>query len=199
MVVIPWLGYRSYPCSGKAPVRVFVDLDFKSRSGRGKNSASKKVPSDYIPTLEDQLKVAEETLMDIGREIDFARRQETLLRQAGGTILHIPSYRRTLLWHSSYQNGPSHVFNGSVPSRFWSWWSQAYGNWFIYENFSRIRKCCNNVRRRYHSKSKSRTMYMYLVLVTKSLALVSVLRSSLFYMIIKYTSRICRWFGWISS
>lgn len=69
---------------GRAPIRVFLDLDFKSRSGRGRNSASKKVPD--IPTLEDHLKLAEDTLADIGREIDFARRAELLLRQAGGIV-----------------------------------------------------------------------------------------------------------------
>jgi hypothetical protein len=72
---------------GSSSARVLVDIDFKSRSGQMKTSdASKRVPADYIPTLEDQLKSAEETLINIGKEIDFARRQEVMLRQAGGKI-----------------------------------------------------------------------------------------------------------------
>ena len=65
-------------------MRSLVELDFKSRSGRSKADPSKRVAAEDIPTLEDELQMADETLTDIAREIEFARREELLLRQAGG-------------------------------------------------------------------------------------------------------------------
>ena len=54
---------------GKSSTRVFVDIDFKARSDRGKNNRliSKKLAAEYIPTLEDELNAAEEVLANIGR------------------------------------------------------------------------------------------------------------------------------------
>ena len=73
-----------------------LDIDFKARNPRGKFDASKKVPTDYIPTLEDQLQRAEESLSNIAKEIEFARRQEILLRQTSG-IIQSPSYYHIIL------------------------------------------------------------------------------------------------------
>lgn len=73
--------------AGKSPARVMLDIDFKARNTKGKFDASKKVPTDYIPTLEDQLQRAEESLSNIAKEIEFARRQEILLRQTSGILL----------------------------------------------------------------------------------------------------------------
>jgi hypothetical protein len=70
--------------TGKSTVRALVDLDFKSRSGRGKPDPSKRLAPEDIPSLEEELSSAEETLKDIAREIEFARREELLLRDAGG-------------------------------------------------------------------------------------------------------------------
>jgi hypothetical protein len=58
-------------------------LDTSLNSNRGADP-SKKLGKDEIPTLESQLKAAEDTLSEISKEIDFTRRQEVLLRQAGG-------------------------------------------------------------------------------------------------------------------
>ena len=76
-----------YTYTGKSTVRALVDLDFKSRSGRGKPDPSKRLAPEDIPSLEEELSFAEETLKDIAREIEFARREELLLRDAGGTTL----------------------------------------------------------------------------------------------------------------
>ena len=66
--------------------RVFVDVEFKSRSELEKKNSliSKKLASEYIPTLEDELKSIEDILSNVGNEIEFARRQELVLKQAGG-------------------------------------------------------------------------------------------------------------------
>jgi hypothetical protein len=69
---------------GETPVRVFFGVDFKSR--KGGFDPSKKIEKEDIPTLEAQLKAAEETLTDVSREIEFARVQEAELREATGTI-----------------------------------------------------------------------------------------------------------------
>ena len=58
-------------------------MDTPLNSNRGADP-SKKLGKDEIPTLESQLKAAEDTLSEISKEIDFTRRQEVLLRQAGG-------------------------------------------------------------------------------------------------------------------
>ena len=70
----------------KSSVRVFLDIDFKSRSEieKRKSLISKKLYPEYIPTLEDELKAIEDMLSNVGNEIEFARRQEVILRQAGG-------------------------------------------------------------------------------------------------------------------
>ena len=72
-------------------VRVLLDIDFKARTDLEKRNSliSKKLSAEYIPTLEDELKLVEEILANVAREIEFARRQELILKQAGGmyTIL----------------------------------------------------------------------------------------------------------------
>jgi 2-phosphoglycerate kinase len=60
--------------------RVSFNVDYRNRRG----DPSKKVGKDEIPTLESALKAAEDSLSEIAKEIDFARRQEVLLRDAGG-------------------------------------------------------------------------------------------------------------------
>lgn len=65
--------------SGKSTARVAFNVDYKNRG----SDPSKKVGKDELPTLENHLKAAEDSLNDISKEIDFARRQEVLLRQAG--------------------------------------------------------------------------------------------------------------------
>ncbi len=61
-----------------------MEVDFKSRSGRVRSDPSKAVSKDDLSSLETKLKEVEDSLADIGREIDFARRQELLLKEAGG-------------------------------------------------------------------------------------------------------------------
>ena len=69
-----------------------MHLDTSLNSNRGADP-SKKLGKDEIPTLESQLKAAEDTLSEISKEIDFTRRQEVLLRQAGGnTYIYIYIY-----------------------------------------------------------------------------------------------------------
>ena len=48
---------------------------------------SKRVDREAIPTLESELLAAEESLNDISREIEFARKQELLLKEATGMQL----------------------------------------------------------------------------------------------------------------
>lgn len=70
---------------GKTPVRTVVDIEYRSRSGKSKADPSKHLNKEDLPTLEDQLKTVEDSVVDIGREIDFARRQETQLRESAGS------------------------------------------------------------------------------------------------------------------
>jgi hypothetical protein len=67
------------------PFFVGINIEFKSRSGKAKSGEkSKQFSKEDLPSLEDKLKAAEEILSDIAKEIDFARRQELLLKEAGG-------------------------------------------------------------------------------------------------------------------
>lgn len=68
---------------GKTPVRVFFHVDSISRNIPGGLDSFRKVGKDDIPTLEGHLKAAEDALGEISREIEFARRQEVRLREAG--------------------------------------------------------------------------------------------------------------------
>lgn len=62
-----------------ATFRVSFSIDYRNRGA----DPSKKVGRDEIPSLESQLKAAEDSLSEIAKEIDFARRQEVLLRTTG--------------------------------------------------------------------------------------------------------------------
>lgn len=77
----------SFISVGKMPTRTVVDIEYKSRSGKSKVDPSKHLNKEDLPSLEDQLKAIEDSVADIGREIDFARRQEVLLKEAGGTLV----------------------------------------------------------------------------------------------------------------
>jgi len=72
---------------------------------------SKKVAAEELPQLEVQLKLAEDALNQISNEIDFARRQESLLREAGErtstriqwfSILSIAVLLVTSIWQIVY-------------------------------------------------------------------------------------------------
>lgn len=65
---------------GAETIRIIIDIDFKHSS----SDPSKKV--EDISTLESQLKSAEDSLRQISREIDFARRQEDSLKGAGEAV-----------------------------------------------------------------------------------------------------------------
>ena len=71
---------------GKYPVRVFFHVDFKSRSAEMIEDI-KKISKSDIPSLELQLKLAEDLLTEVTKEIDFARRQETALKVAGESTM----------------------------------------------------------------------------------------------------------------
>lgn len=95
---------------GKLPTRISFGIDFKTRTSRGADP-SKKVGKEDMPTLENELKAAEGALQEISREIDFARRQEVLLREAGETtssriqrfsILSIAILLTTSVWQIIY-------------------------------------------------------------------------------------------------
>ena len=58
----------------------------KARTGL---DPSKRVGKDEIPSLESELLAAEESLSDISREIEFARKQEILLTEAAGMLFSI--------------------------------------------------------------------------------------------------------------
>lgn len=73
--------------SGDTPVSVSFGIDFKSKRARLGSDPSKKVVKEEIPSLESELLAAEESLNDISREIEFARKQEVLLTQATGAML----------------------------------------------------------------------------------------------------------------
>ncbi len=80
------LSYLSiYLSIGKFPVRIFFHVDFKSRSAAAIESI-KQIRKDDLPSLELQLRQAEELLVEVVREEEFARRQETLLKATGGEI-----------------------------------------------------------------------------------------------------------------
>lgn len=64
-----------------------INIDFKSRSGKQKSGGQpRQFTKEDLSSLEDKLKSVEETLSDISKEIDFARRQELLLKEAGGKL-----------------------------------------------------------------------------------------------------------------
>jgi emp24/gp25L/p24 family/GOLD len=66
------------------PVRVYFGVDAKPKAANAKTRAdpSKRVVKEDIPTLESQLLAAEEILSDISNEIEFARKQEIVLKEA---------------------------------------------------------------------------------------------------------------------
>ena len=65
-------------------MKINFGIDFSSKRARIGSDPSKRVGKDDIPTLESELLAAEESLNDISREIEFARKQEILLTQATG-------------------------------------------------------------------------------------------------------------------
>ena len=94
-----------------APMRVTFNVDFKNKATRQYADPSKKVAADELPQLEVQLKLAEDALNEISNEIDFARRQESLLREAGErtstriqwfSILSIAVLLVTSIWQIIY-------------------------------------------------------------------------------------------------
>ena len=69
---------------GDTPVTVNFGIDFKSNRARQGVDPSKRVGKDEIPSLETELLAAEESLNDISKEIEYARKQEILLTKATG-------------------------------------------------------------------------------------------------------------------
>ena len=63
-------------------VRVYFSMDSRHKKSGKKVDPSKRVDKEAIPTLESELLAAEEALNDISREIEFARKQELLLKEA---------------------------------------------------------------------------------------------------------------------
>lgn len=63
---------------GHTPVRVFFHVDYKP------NKTDRKVGKDEIPSVESQLSDAQSKIEDISNEIDHAKQQEALLKEAGG-------------------------------------------------------------------------------------------------------------------
>ena len=59
-------------------------VDLKTKRSLSGVDPSKRVGKAEIPSLETELLAAEESLNDISREIEFARKQEILLTQATG-------------------------------------------------------------------------------------------------------------------
>jgi hypothetical protein len=57
-------------------------MDSRHKKSGKKVDPSKRVDKEAIPTLESELLAAEEALNDISREIEFARKQELLLKEA---------------------------------------------------------------------------------------------------------------------
>ena len=57
-------------------------IDIKSNRARLGEDPSKRVGKDSIPSLETELLAAEESLNDISKEIEYARKQEILLTKA---------------------------------------------------------------------------------------------------------------------
>ena len=73
---------------GDDEITAYFNIDYKNKGLEFKGSdPGRKIEKGDIPTLADQLKKAELHLSDISREIDFARRQESLLRIAGGNAI----------------------------------------------------------------------------------------------------------------
>lgn len=68
--------------SGPETVRLMFHIDFKSHE----MESTLKVGKDDIPSLDVQLKAAEEALSEISKEIEFAREQELALREAGDSM-----------------------------------------------------------------------------------------------------------------
>lgn len=92
---------------GETPVRVSFDIMFKDREV----DEIKRLQRGNIPVLEYQLKLAEESMQEIIYEIDFAKRQEIILREAGETtaariqwfsILSVVILLTTSLWQIIY-------------------------------------------------------------------------------------------------
>jgi hypothetical protein len=69
---------------GDTPVTVNFGIDIKSNRARLGEDPSKRVGKDSIPSLETELLAAEESLNDISKEIEYARKQEILLTKATG-------------------------------------------------------------------------------------------------------------------
>lgn len=65
-------------------MKINFGIEFKTIRAHGGLDPSKKVGKEEIPTLESELLAAEESLNDISREIEFARKQEILLTEATG-------------------------------------------------------------------------------------------------------------------
>ena len=71
-------------------MKINFGIDFKSTiKARAGLDPSKRVGRDEIPSLESELLAAEESLNDISREIEFARKQEILLTEAAGMSFSI--------------------------------------------------------------------------------------------------------------
>lgn len=66
---------------GDTTVRVDFHVDFKSKAAQAIELA-RKIDKNSLPSLELQLKLAEDLLTDVTKELDFARRQENILREA---------------------------------------------------------------------------------------------------------------------
>ena len=70
----------------KESLSVSINIDFHSRSGKkSANVPSKSISKEELPSLEDKLRLAEDTLQNIAKEVEFARNQELMLKEAGGT------------------------------------------------------------------------------------------------------------------
>ncbi len=75
--------FKFTPFIGKIPARAYFEVDYKSRSDK-KASSVKKLSQANLTSLEERLKSSEIVMNDLAREIEFARRQEDLLRETGG-------------------------------------------------------------------------------------------------------------------
>ena len=78
------LNFFTNLLQGDTPVTVNFGIDIKSNRARQGVDPSKRVGKDEIPSLETELLAAEESLNDISKEIEFARKQEILLTKATG-------------------------------------------------------------------------------------------------------------------
>lgn len=68
--------------SGKTPVRIFFHVEYKPISASG--DVSRQIKKDEVGTLDEQLRVMAEKIREISSEIDHARKQETVMKEAGG-------------------------------------------------------------------------------------------------------------------